>query len=559
MKTKRFSRRTESSALASGLRWITALVLLTVALVIPERVGDVRMPDAPRLPVELPIIVFTLMLFSGRWLTVARVMIVGILTLLVFFKLAHMAAYFGFDRPFNPLADTLMLPILLDVTARAGGVAALIGVVAGVLVLIAIIAGVIAWATGTIVRGVPRHRRLPAAIAALVFVGLGFTPFATITAAGFMRDQTQAVVQDVRDARVFRADLLKDTFSDVPAQNRLAALKGKDVLLIFVESYGRSSLDHPAYGGRVRDALKAFDAALAEKGFGVRSAWVVSPTFGGESYLAHSTVLSGLWIDNRQRFAQLLGSGRETLVSDFNAGGWRTVAVMPAITEAWPEADFFRYGKIYNGPDLQYKGDPFEFLTMPDQFTLAAFQTRELAQIDRPPIMAEIALLSSHIPWAPLPQFLPWDEVGDGSIFKTARTVETPADIWRDKRVEEFYARSVEYVLQTVVSFITTYIGDNTLIMVIGDHQPMTFMAGEGVSHEVPMHIISRDAALLTALADESWVVGMMPSASSTAWPMDVFRERFVGAFALQPDQPESSPPETELTPPVEVPPSQQP
>ena len=54
---------------------------------------------------------------------------------------------------------------------------------------------------------------------------------------------------------------------------------------------------------------------------------------------------------------------------------------------------------------------------MPDQYILAAFQRLELAKADRRPVMAEIDLVSSHTPWARIPQLIDWNEVGDGSIF----------------------------------------------------------------------------------------------------------------------------------------------
>ena len=54
---------------------------------------------------------------------------------------------------------------------------------------------------------------------------------------------------------------------------------------------------------------------------------------------------------------------------------------------------------------------------MPDQYTLAALQRLELEKPNRAPVMAEVDLVSSHSPWAPLPQLVDWSRVGDGSVF----------------------------------------------------------------------------------------------------------------------------------------------
>ena len=51
-------------------------------------------------------------------------------------------------------------------------------------------------------------------------------------------------------------------------------------------------------------------------------------------------------------------SRRATLISDFSRAGWRTVAVMPEITQAWPEGRFFGFDRIYASGDLGYHGLP---------------------------------------------------------------------------------------------------------------------------------------------------------------------------------------------------------
>ena len=53
------------------------------------------------------------------------------------------------------------------------------------------------------------------------------------------------------------------------------------------------------------------------------------PGFGGVSQLAHSTLLSGLWVNTEQRYAELVGSHLFTLVDAFDKAGWRTVNDSP--------------------------------------------------------------------------------------------------------------------------------------------------------------------------------------------------------------------------------------
>ena len=81
-----------------------------------------------------------------------------------------------------------------------------------------------------------------------------------------------------------------------PQQGLLAGLQGKDVLVVFVESYGRVALEDPAFPG-VTAALDRATTGLGAAGFSGRSAYLTSPTFGGLSWLAHSTLQTGLPMD----------------------------------------------------------------------------------------------------------------------------------------------------------------------------------------------------------------------------------------------------------------------
>ena len=64
---------------------------------------------------------------------------------------------------------------------------------------------------------------------------------------------------------------------------------------------------------------------------------------------------------------------------------------------------------------------------MPDQYVLLALQRLELAKPHRPPLFAEIDLVSSHAPWTRIPPLIGWSRVGDGSIFNRLPGRRDPA------------------------------------------------------------------------------------------------------------------------------------
>jgi hypothetical protein len=47
--------------------------------------------------------------------------------------------------------------------------------------------------------------------------------------------------------------------------------------------------------------------------------------------------------------------------------------------------------------------------------------------------------------------------------------------------------------------------------LLVGDHQPTANVSGEGVSWDVPVHIISRDPQLLQRFIAQGFVAGLEP------------------------------------------------
>jgi len=289
--------------------------------------------------------------------------------------------------------------------------------------------------------------------------------------------------------------------------------------------------------------LDAGTHRLGAAGFSSRSAFLTSPTFGGISWLAHSTLQSGLWIDNQQRYDELVATDRCTLSDAFKRAGWRTVGDVPSNERDWPEGtSFYHYDKIYDDRNVGYLGPKFSYASMPDQYILSAFQRLELEKPHHAPVMAEIDLVSSHTPWAPLPQMTDWSKVGDGSVFDTMPAQgQSPDVVWRDpSQVRAAYGQSIEYSLNTLVSFVQTYRDSNLVLVVLGDHQPATIVSGRGASHDVPISIIAHDPAVLDRIAGWGWQDGLRPGPQAPVWPMDTLRDRFLTAYGPQPPPPAS-------------------
>ena len=302
-----------------------------------------------------------------------------------------------------------------------------------------------------------------------------------------------------------------DAFRDTAGSDLLTGLSGKDVVFVFVESYGQVAVQGSAFAPQVDSVLDTGTRRLRADGYSAKSGFLTSPTFGGISWLAHSTLQSGLWIDNQLRYDDLVASDRFTLSDAFKRAGWRTVSDVPSDSGDWPEGtSFYHYDKLYNSSNVGYVGPKFSYASVPDQYTLSTFQRLELAQPNRAPVMAEIDLVSSHTPWAPLPHLVDPSQLSHGSVYNgVPEQGQSPADVWPDpSHVQSAYARSIDYSMRSVISFVKTSHDKNLVVVVLGDHQPASIVSGQNASHNVPISIISHDPAVLNQISPWHWQDG---------------------------------------------------
>jgi hypothetical protein len=517
---------------------VAAFLFFFVALIIPNRLSWIT-PDAfAYLPLEF-ILTCLLLLVPNTAGKVLRVVLAALFALGVLCKVADVVAYQVFSRPFNPVFDTYLLGDGMRLlTGAIGSVGALIVAVLLVL-LVVVILWLAAMVLGRMQQALQSHRKSATLLfSALLFMWLGLALSGWPRANHYFYDELvahgQATFDSVADLKQFNTTVNNDAYAQVPSTTLFDKLRGKDVYVIFVESYGRVVLDDPAFADATRENIEQADKQLAFNDLHVRSAYLKSPTVGGISWLAHGTALSGLWIDSQVRYDSLLLSERPSLNSLFKRAGWRTVAAMPAISMPWPEGKYFGYDQLYDAHSSGYAGLPFNWVTMPDQYVLAMLQARERSSEQRAPIMAEIALISSHAPWTPTPKVVPWGDVGDGRIFnQQAQAGPSPEEVWQEPaRIREQFRSSIDYAINNLASYAINFGDDNLVMIILGDHQPAPLVAGELSNNEVPVHIIARDPAVMAALADWQWTPSLLPATDAPVWRMDELRGRLIDAFS---------------------------
>ncbi|MDK1343997.1 sulfatase-like hydrolase/transferase [Streptomyces sp. 378] len=543
--------RTRHPRAARTLRLTTtalAAALILGALLLPNTLPALKAVSFARIPAEAVLGAVVVLALPRRPRLAAAVLYGLGLTALTTVNLLDMGFNEYLGRGFNAALDWDLLP---DAQAYVrdtlgGGVATAAAVGAVVLVLLG--AAVMVAAAVRLANVLARHRvraTKGALIAGTVWVtcsALGLTlsggPIASERGAGALKVHAQRTVDSLRDEAAFVKQSKADTFGNTPPAELLPDLRGKDVIFTFIESYGRSAIEDPAMAPGVVRTLDTSTRVLEKAGFAARSGWLTSATYGGSSWLGHSTTMSGLWIDNQRRYRTVTAGDHLTLTKAFQkTGAWDTVGVMPGVQKGWPEEKWYGLDQLYDAFDLGYQGPKFSWSTMPDQYALEAFQRQVHGRKRDKPLMSFVILTSSHQPWAPLPKMVDWDELGDGSVFDAIEEAGNQAsDVITDTtRSREEYGRSIQYSLTSLTQWLQRYGTDDTVLVFLGDHQPIARVSGNGAGRDVPVSIVAKDPKVLDKVADWNWTQGLKPDRDAPVWRMDSFRDRFLKAFGSTP------------------------
>jgi len=561
---------------------LAACALLLMLPDSPEKLGDLAWL---RIPIELPFITLVLVLMRGPLQRLACMVGVFLLAALTLLRLGDIGAEAAFGRRFSPLVDWQLFGDGWQVvTDTVGKTEAIVSVVISLFVLLVVCV--------IIFIGFARLERLSSGVRAKVAL---FSAAVFVVGASWQLldspDQENQVfsaallpelgtrIQRMQDEVLYQAqfavELKDDPFdvsqfvarqdigtsvhTDSPTVSTLqpgilgklsgvavtdttqgirpdfAALQGRDVLVLFIESYGRTYLADDEFSNAAQSRLQQFNETLNQNGLSARSSWLGSPIRGGRSWLAHATFMAGLDVGNHARFQKLVTSERVSLNRLFSAAGWKTVAVMPSVIKPWPTSVWYGYDEVYNAERMAYQGEDFGWVTMPDQYTLSAFE-HNIRQPSEQPLMAEFGLISSHAPWTPLPFKADWDAVGNGEVFDgSQRSGEAPSTVWQDRdKIRAQYAKSLDYSLDIVSEYLARY-ADDALVIIVGDHQPASVIAGWAATSDVPVHIIANSEALLDRLPVDQFVKGMVPDKDGTSIYMSSMRELLGSRFNALP------------------------
>ncbi|MCX5599382.1 sulfatase [Streptomyces phaeochromogenes] len=543
--------RDRHPAAARNMGWtVTGLSLLLIcfALLMPTSAPKFTPGVFLRIPVEAVLGAAVLIVLPRRPRIAVAILAGASLGVLTVLNLLDVGFNMFLGRGFNVVLDWVLFDDAQSYLKDTMGNGGAIGAVIAVLALVIIVLVLMTLAVLRVSNVMTRNR--DAASRATLVVGTAWVTCAALglqlsgpgiaarTTVARVEDRVNRVQATLKDEAAFAKEAKKDAFGGTPGDQLLTDLRGKDVMIAFIESYGRSAIEDEATAAGVDATLTAKNEALTKAGYSAKSGWLTSATYGGSSWLGHSTFLSGLWINNQNRYRTVTAGEHLTLTGAFKrTGAWRTVGVMPGVQKNWPEGKFYGLDNVYDSRELGYEGPKFSWSTMPDQYALSAFERLEHGKKRDKPLMSEIILTSSHQPWAPIPKMIPWDQVGDGSVYEgIEKAGKDPADVFYDsKKVKEEYGKSIQYSVNSLIDYVVKYGSKNTVLVFLGDHQPLASVSGSNASRDVPVSIVAHDKSVLDKIDDWGWTDGIKPDKSAPVWRMDSFRDRFLTAYGSTP------------------------
>lgn len=493
-----------------------ALLLLNASLTFGNVWPTPKIRWETALSVELAVCVLLLAVAHQRAERLARRVLPVLWVLLVAGHYLDVTAPGLYGRDFNLYWDARHLGNVAAMLARAVPAWQIAAAVAG-LVMVIIAVYVLARLALRHLAAAMQHRRprlwlgSVAMLAIAVFALPHVTSFAPAQTA-FADPATSAYLRQARYVVAMAA-----TGGAAPALGEspdfgadLRGLDGADVVLVFLESYGAVTFDHPAFAESLAASRRNLAAAVNDAGREVISAYVESPTFGASSWLAHLSLLTGVKVTDQYEYTSLMASSRDTIVKAFARGGYRTAALMPGMRQPWPEGAFYGFDVIYGRDLLAYQGPEFGWWGIPDQFALARLDALERTATPRPPLFAVFPTSTSHAPFGPVPPFLPeWSRALERDGYRPEDAANAVAPDLTD--LAPSYLRAIAYGYDTLAGYIRAHAGENLVMVVIGDHQPPAAVSGRTASHDVPVHVVASRPEVLRRLREHRFRDGLAP------------------------------------------------
>jgi hypothetical protein len=271
-----------------------------------------------------------------------------------------------------------------------------------------------------------------------------------------------------------------------------------NVYLIFIESYGSVLYKRKDWIKPYRDLLAEVETELREDGWSVASALSEAPIWGGGSWMSYTSALFGLRIDNDAEYLALVEAYQQKDYPDFGAYmrsqgyhyAWLTPISRELKEDKWQEyMRFYGMDQWVRFSDLDYVGPMVSWGPAPlDQYSLN-FARELVDQNTDKPILFYNLTQNSHYPWYEMGELADdWRDLNDPDYPQP----DAPPELIVHDAKRQNYFNSIRYELKVLSDFIRNDTGENSVFVLIGDHQPPQVSRRDD-GWDTPIHVISRD------------------------------------------------------------------
>lgn len=324
-----------------------------------------------------------------------------------------------------------------------------------------------------------------------------------------------------------------------------------NIYVIFVESYGSVLFKRPDYRLAYGQLLRELDEKMGASQWQVASAWSDSPTWGGGSWMAYTSALFGLQIEQQPEYQAVFNKFQYEpypgLADYLHGQGYQRIWLTSLASEL-SEHEWLRYRNFYGidqwvrWRDLNYVGPGYGWgPAPPDQYAL--HYTNELIkESDAEPFFLFFITQNSHYPWTHIPPLV--------EDWRTLNNSDEELEIIDPEALEHVerrrtYFNAIEYELRMLTDFVLNE-DDDSIIVLIGDHQPPRVSRRDD-GWATPVHVFSRNPSFLETFRAVGFQHGMQLPPVESVMKHAGFYTLFLNALLDQYGEPGTDLPEIRL------------
>lgn len=293
------------------------------------------------------------------------------------------------------------------------------------------------------------------------------------------------------------------------------------IYIFLVESYGKIAAENDLLRPQYNQVMFQMNDSLSKNNWSAVTNYSQAPVIGGSSWLSALTLLSGKKIDNQIKYGYFTANYTPDFVTYLHRKGYHSILLQPPTRErpGLPVNNLYRFNTSILYDDLGYTGKKYGWGIIPDQYSLRFVQENYFSKISKP-IFFLFTMVSSHVPWNiyQLPAYseqplsaeslLKFYHDNQNSVFSHSTKSKTDA-ISEDSSNIENYLNFISYDLQVIEQFVLHDISAESVIIILGDHQP-PILRQDNPNYQTPVHIISQNQEILDTFQKYDFVPGLV-------------------------------------------------